>query len=53
MVNLYGYETSVYTTNKGLHNAFFQPAITCSKLTIETLEQVSLLLTLNTFHILF
>ena len=34
-----------------------QPAITCSKLTIETLEQgvkclVSLLLTLNIFHTL-
>ena len=37
-----------------------EPAFTCSKLTIETLEQVnfvnfllSLLLTLNIFHILF
>ena len=41
---------------------YTQPAFTCSKLTIETLEQgvkyvqsymVSLLLTLNIFHILF
>ena len=40
--------------------AKYQPAITCSKLTIETLEQgvngfvlISLLLTLNIFHTLF
>ena len=30
-----------------------QPAFTCSMLTIETLEMVSILLTLNIFHTLF
>ena len=41
-----------------IKSLYTQPAITCSKLTIETLEQgsvvlVSLLLTLNIFHTLF
>ena len=46
-------QMTAYTFPAFLHESS-QPAITCSKLKIETLEQgVSLLLTLDIFHTLF